>query len=594
MKMSYKLSLIIASIVSISVVILLITFDFYNYNYNEKVIYQNIENNTTFISGQIDDKLIDLILLSRTIGNIDSLKEDLNDSNTEFENLSILDRDTLITDLNNTWIETSDINDPFIQDRMNNDFALFLESLEELDPDLYGEAFITNKFGVMISTSSKLTTLAHFDKYWWQGAYNDGEGLIFLDDRGFDESVGGYVLGIVVPIYDNDEIIGILKVNFNIENILSSTMADMISTDKFGEFEIVRSKGLIVSKEGITPLSESIEENLLSVLLINEITSGKVNIDNEDYIYCSKPIEITLDNDEIVFGGSFDSVDHSLGNLGEHWNVIYTISDENANIATHETLITMIYGSSILIVITIIISIIVANRFSKPIVKLQIFVKKFGLGDFSLRIEKTSNDEIGVLTESFNEMADNMDKTLISKNILEKEIKEKEILEMKLIEMSRIDVLTSIYNRRAFNDFYNSYYERAIRYKEDLAVIIFDIDDFKLVNDEYGHLIGDKVLIKLSLELTKLLRVTDIFARWGGEEFIILAPNIKNGKVLEFSERIRKHVANIDFEIGESITISLGIGILESNDTKDSILKKADDALYKAKSEGKNATMIIK
>lgn len=592
--MSYKLSLIIASIVSISVVILLITFDFYNYNYNEKVIYQNIENNTTFISGQIDDKLIDLILLSRTIGNIDSLKEDLNDSNTEFENLSILDRDTLITDLNNTWIETSDINDPFIQDRMNNDFALFLESLEELDPDLYGEAFITNKFGVMISTSSKLTTLAHFDKYWWQGAYNDGEGLIFLDDRGFDESVGGYVLGIVVPIYDNDEIIGILKVNFNIENILSSTMADMISTDKFGEFEIVRSKGLIVSKEGITPLSESIEENLLSVLLINEITSGKVNIDNEDYIYCSKPIEITLDNDEIVFGGSFDSVDHSLGNLGEHWNVIYTISDENANIATHETLITMIYGSSILIVITIIISIIVANRFSKPIVKLQIFVKKFGLGDFSLRIEKTSNDEIGVLTESFNEMADNMDKTLISKNILEKEIKEKEILEMKLIEMSRIDVLTSIYNRRAFNDFYNSYYERAIRYKEDLAVIIFDIDDFKLVNDEYGHLIGDKVLIKLSLELTKLLRVTDIFARWGGEEFIILAPNIKNGKVLEFSERIRKHVANIDFEIGESITISLGIGILESNDTKDSILKKADDALYKAKSEGKNATMIIK
>jgi len=591
--MTYKLSLIIATIVSISMVILLITFDFYNHNSNEKVIYQNINNNTTFISGQIDGKLTDLILLSRTIGNIDSLKEDLNDSNTEFENLSILDRDTLITDLNNTWMETSDINDPFIQDRMNNDSALFLKSLEELDSDLYGEAFITNKFGVMISTSGQLTTLAHYDKYWWQGAYNDGEGIVFLDDRGFDESVGGYVLGIVVPVYDNNEIIGMLKVNFNIENILSSTMSNMSSTETLGEFSIVRSQGLIVSKEGITPLSESIEENLLSVLLINEITSGKVNIDNENYYYSSMPIEITLDNDEVMFGGSFDSVDHSQGNLGEHWNVIYIISDEDANIAVHEVLITMIYGSSILIVIIIIISIVVANRFSKPIVKLKSFVKEFGSGDFTVRIKNYSNDEIGVLTQAFNDMADNLDNSLISKNILEKEIKEKEILELKLIEMSQTDELTNIYNRRAFNDYYDIYYERAIRYKEDLAVIILDIDDFKLVNDKHGHLIGDNVLIKLSTQLKKLLRVTDIFARWGGEEFIILVPNTKNGQVMEFSERIRKHVANIDFDIGESVTISLGIGMLESNDTKDLILKKADDALYKAKSQGKNKSVIL-
>ena len=215
-------------------------------------------------------------------------------------------------------------------------------------------------------------------------------------------------------------------------------------------------------------------------------------------------------------------------------------------------------------------------------------------GDFSNRVEITTNDEIGDLGIAFNEMLSNLDKTLTSKDVLEQEIKEKEILEQKLIEISRIDELTKIFNRRAFNDFFNGYYERAVRYKEDLGVIIFDIDDFKSINDEFGHLVGDSVLIKLSKEIKKLVRISDIFARWGGEEFIILVPNTDDILVYELSERIRKSFEKVNFGINRSITISLGIGVMVGKETKDTILKKADDALYQAKSEGKNKSVIIK
>ena len=112
-------------------------------------------------------------------------------------------------------MNTNNLEDPFIVERTDNEISDFLRLQQNKSPELYGEAFLTNQYGVMISTTGKLTTLAHFEKYWWQGSYNDGDGIIFLDDRGYDVSVEGYVLGVVVPIFnEQDEFIGILKVNY--------------------------------------------------------------------------------------------------------------------------------------------------------------------------------------------------------------------------------------------------------------------------------------------------------------------------------------------------------------------------------------------
>lgn len=366
---------------------------------------------------------------------------------------------------------STDINDPFIQDRMGNKCACFLNSLGALNPELYGEAFITNKYGVMTSTTGKLTTLAHFDKYWWQGAYNDGEGYIYLDDRGYDKSVEGYVLGIVVPVIDNGSIIGMIKVNYKIQNIISNTMTEMTNVTGFGEFQLVRSKGLIVSKEGVEPLSTLVDDSFLSDLNLGELVMGEKNIDDQDVYYAVMPINSTFDNDITIFGGNYDSIDQTLGNQGEFWSVIYTLPDDDANSGIHEVLRILIYGGIMIILLVFCISLFVSYRLSKPMKNLLKGIKLLSSGDLLSRVECTSNDEIGELTVNFNEMIDNLNRTLTSKDILEQEVKENEILHQKLIDLARMDELTQILNRRAFNEFYNSYFERAIRYKYDIKKI---------------------------------------------------------------------------------------------------------------------------
>jgi len=537
--------------------------------------------------------LLNLVLLTESISESVLIQEDLISSNLEYEALSQLERETQITDLNDEWADNDSLVYPLVYERMNNDVANYLNDQSDNMPELFGEIFLTNEYGVMISSTGKLTTLAHHDKYWWEASYNNGEGLIFLDDRGFDASVGGYVLGIVVPIMDNDnKIIGILKVNYNILSILTNKIESYQHIAESGEYSIVRSLGLVVSKNEIDPLSVSVEDVILPYLLEDELIVEIIDIDSKRSFLGVIPLGITRGSESIEFGGNYSSIDHVGGNIGEGWVLVYTISTAAAFDQEYTVLKTLIYASLVLIVIISVISIYLGLVFSKPIVELSRFTEKIGKGDFSARLEKTTNDEVGDLTVSFNEMIENLQNTIITKDVLQKEIAEKHILEEKLLEMSQIDELTNIYNRRAFNEYFSKYYEKAIRYGEDLALIMFDIDDFKLVNDKYGHLIGDKVLIEIAKKVSIGLRKSDIFARWGGEEFVILLTNIPKEKVMEFAERIRKKVSKIKIADIGVITVSLGICLIDEKLKKDKMLLNVDKAMYKAKELGKNQIFI--
>ena len=152
------------------------------------------------------------------------------------------------------------------------------------------------------------------------------------------------------------------------------------------------------------------------------------------------------------------------------------------------------------------------------------------------------------------------------------------------------DVLTKLSNRQKFNKELNYELQRSIRYEHDFIVAMFDIDHFKKVNDTYGHDIGDEVLINLSKIVEKTLRETDLLARWGGEEFMILLPetDIKNG--LKILEKLRNLIQNTNLsnKLESPITCSFGITKSIENDTLDIILKRVDIALYKAKENGRN------
>ena len=154
--------------------------------------------------------------------------------------------------------------------------------------------------------------------------------------------------------------------------------------------------------------------------------------------------------------------------------------------------------------------------------------------------------------------------------------------------LSTTDYLTKLYNREEIDKILKRHIDIFKRYNDVFSIIILDIDDFKNVNDTYGHLTGDKVLIELSNILTSNTRETDFAGRWGGEEFIIICPKTNKEEILVISENIRKKIEEHDFEEVGYKTASFGVTSFESNDSLTTLISKADKAMYISKTKGKN------
>ena len=155
------------------------------------------------------------------------------------------------------------------------------------------------------------------------------------------------------------------------------------------------------------------------------------------------------------------------------------------------------------------------------------------------------------------------------------------------------DKLTGLFNRNKFDEIFSKEIKRTKRYKNELSVIIFDIDNFKMVNDTYGHQIGDEVLKDISKIALDNVREQDITTRWGGEEFFILLPQTNLSGAIIVANKIRTSTENHIFtEKSIKITVSFGVAefCIESDDEK-TIISKVDKLLYEAKRTGKNKVM---
>lgn len=171
---------------------------------------------------------------------------------------------------------------------------------------------------------------------------------------------------------------------------------------------------------------------------------------------------------------------------------------------------------------------------------------------------------------------------------LQQEIEARARMQQELERLATTDTLTGIRNRRAFDEQLALELTRARRYGQKLALILLDIDHFKRINDRHGHQVGDRVLVDLAHVVGSRLRASEVFARWGGEEFIILAPNSDAEDAALLAEEVRARVEAHDFpEVGR-VTVSLGVTEYTAEDSTDSLWKRADTALYRAKTAGRN------
>lgn len=186
----------------------------------------------------------------------------------------------------------------------------------------------------------------------------------------------------------------------------------------------------------------------------------------------------------------------------------------------------------------------------------------------------------------------------ISRDISEKKVYEKKLQEMlemqkqinsQLENFAAYDLLTGAYNRRKFENFLKQEIEKTSKDEGQFSIGMFDIDNFKRINDMNGHNKGDRVLQDITALIKKMLRPTDKLFRWGGDEFIILFPDAKLNEALTSTNLMREAISCNEFDIeGKTVSVSFGVGAYERYETSDHFVNRVDKALLRAKQNGKN------
>jgi diguanylate cyclase (GGDEF)-like protein/PAS domain S-box-containing protein len=161
-------------------------------------------------------------------------------------------------------------------------------------------------------------------------------------------------------------------------------------------------------------------------------------------------------------------------------------------------------------------------------------------------------------------------------------------------EKASIDALTGIFNKDKFYEMISNDIDASKKYKTCLSLIFFDIDHFKSINDTFGHQTGDDVLQQLVNVIKECTRELDTFARWGGEEFVVLLPGTDMDNALKAAEKFRKQVMSAGFKNVKHVTCSFGVTTLSKDDDVDTFVNRADRGLYKAKESGRNRVVGIK
>lgn len=224
--------------------------------------------------------------------------------------------------------------------------------------------------------------------------------------------------------------------------------------------------------------------------------------------------------------------------------------------------------------------------------QIEILKKRLERSEHSRRLMEQAKDHYDLVYRSSIEKLD------AQKNLLDIKNKELDLIQLELLaknqallEASTIDALTRIYNRRKISELLQEEFLHAQRYQLFFSIILIDIDWFKLVNDTYGHQVGDQVLHVVSQLMKDSLRVTEHIGRWGGEEFMIVLQNTNAEKAYILAERIRLKIAGYSFPTANHLTCSFGIAEYSDDTYIETIIKKADKALYQAK-ETRNASHI--
>ena len=417
-----------------------------------------------------------------------------------------------------------------------------------------------------------------------------------------DPAGKGWMISSIIPIYNEDFLEGVTGIDITLNSIIKKLLSLELPFN--GSSLIVDKKGdiVVVSKkiEDILKIktdyyydystNKKIEKTILKgdksnifnhheksfVQNLKSIIQGKehnqkISIKGKDYLIFSKKVDIT------------------------DWYLISIIPEENIIAEVKELEEKNLDLGYMIIVLTVIFYILFfiflykkakdfVKEINNPLLKIVNFTKSLGVKKDVEPLKYCGIHEIDSLNDNFNKLAKELEKR--TEKLIESEEKRKENE-----KLANTDQLTKVYNRRFLEDFSNKYMKIVKREHTNLSLLIIDIDDFKNVNDTYGHEIGDAVIKLLVKRLKNTIRENDLIVRYGGDEFVVLLPNTDNENAKKVGNKLLDVNHSLNKFESDEFKISISIGVASYNDTDlhiNEIINRADKALYQAKKHGKN------
>lgn len=229
------------------------------------------------------------------------------------------------------------------------------------------------------------------------------------------------------------------------------------------------------------------------------------------------------------------------------------------------------------ITLSLTITVLISFSTKKSVNQITQRMKSLALGDadFSHRLVYSQRDELGYLIHWFNKLSDKLEEN-----------------HQELERVSITDKLTQLNNRNRADVYFPLVINQAKESNSAIAVVILDIDKFKLINDTYGHMIGDEVLKAVADILKNKIDKDAFLCRWGGEEFVIILPFSSSESVFQKIDTLRENIATTTFEEVGTVTASFGVAISKPTDDEHSLMERADKYLYQAKEQGRNRVMM--
>lgn len=369
------------------------------------------------------------------------------------------------------------------------------------------------------------------------------------------------------------------KMSVDIKKLLKQTML-ITENSLFVYSYIDNKKGILVFEVELTKLQENLKSDLFVYYLVDK--NGNIVLSSNDFkkdLYTKFHEESKLiEKDDLIYY-FIPMGEYMMGTVVKKGILLKRINNVFLSVMLFIVLIS---------ILSMFQSVRASYMITSPIYKLTKVLGENRDGEYK-KIDLKGDEEIEYFVSQYNDMIERIAEFThgLEEKVQDRTQKiEKQKEELK--KLSQTDALTGIYNRNKLNDIVIQRQKYDVMY----SVIILDIDNFKFINDKYGHDVGDEILKEFANILQDNTRASDFLGRWGGEEFIIICSNITKDKAYNIAEKVREIIENFNFYKGLRVTASFGVAQYAKGTSYEELFKLADDALYKAKNSGKNRVII--